>query len=182
MFKRFTLISLTAASFMLAAPAFADGTGKGPTYTAPAPLTPQPYTGYKNQDVTTTCQTTCSHSGGHTSHSGLPTDPVQSCCGHVPATVYHPSATVVNDPIPIVHVQVPQGLLIDTTSFTGGVGVGVNDVFVGGGGFFGGGLARSSFGARSSGVFAVRNAAFQRRFGGVRRGGGLGRRKGGGIR
>jgi len=122
MSTRSTLIALFATSFILAAPAYADGKGKGPTHVSPAPLS----------------QPVQKLDGGH------------NCCNHT-----HTPANVVPYTRPVVtRTPVEQIMTIDTSSFTGGVGVGVNDVFVGGGGFFG----RSGF--RGS------------RRGGIRRGGG----------
>ena len=145
MFTRSTLITLIAASFTLAGPAFADGKGKGPTHTAPAPL-PQ---------HTQTLQSAPQLAGG------------PSCCGHTHTQA--PLKTYTRTPV----APAEQIMTIDTSSFTGGVGVGVNDVFVGGGGFFGAG---SSFGARSRGASVARNVALSRSLSGrrgVRRGGGI---------
>lgn len=196
MFRRTYLIALIAAGFALAGPAFADGTGKGPTHNAPAPLTPQSFTIYPNQHATpvhtgsfvhNTCQPACGHSGGHLSHSGLPTNPRQTCCGHsVQAAPLHftpaPAPQFVQAP-----VQSGISLSSDTiASMNGGVGTGVNDVFVGG--FGGGSNFGGNFGARSAGVFARNNVAFARSVNGLRgnRGGsfkggrGHGGRRGGG--
>lgn len=77
-------------------------------------------------------------------------------------------------PLPVIAED--NGLRLDAVtigSMTGGVGVGVEQAFLGGGGFFSGrGGAVSSngaaFGTRSSGFFARRNAAFARGLGGRR--------------
>lgn len=196
MLKRLHTIAFVAAAF--AVPAFADGKGQGPTYNAPAPLVAQSYTQYTHTAPVphstyqhTTCNSTCGQTSG-TSYSGLPTNPQQNCCGHAPAVVYHAPAPVHHAPAPIVHTAAPVmsvragdvvGLDGSTiASFNGGVGTGVNDVFVGGG--FGAGFGGSSFGLRSSGFFAGRNAAFQRSFSGFRgnRGGGFRGGRGGGFR
>jgi len=159
MFHRSAIIALFAVSFALAGPAFADGKGKGPTHTAPAPLTPQTQT----IQHTNNCYSPCGLAGG-TSHSIRPV---------APAPVYR---------APVVQTQAVERIMtIDTSSFTGGVGVGVNDVFVGGG-FGNGNFAGSSFGTRSSGAFAFRNAGIQRGFSGVRRSGFRGRSRGFGGR
>jgi len=195
MFKRLHLVALLAAAFAFAAPAFADGTGKGPTYNAPPPLTPQPYTIYTNPAPvphttyhSTTCRSSCGHSTG-LSHSGLPTNPRQTCCGHsyaAPAPVYHAPAPapVIHQAAPVMSMRAGDVVSLDPTtvaSFGGGVGTGVNDVFVGGGGF-GSGFNGGSFGLRSSGFFAGRNAALQSSIGGfrgARRGGFKGGNRGG---
>lgn len=201
MLKRSITIIAMAASFVLAAPAHADGTGKGPTHNAPAPLTPQSYTVYPNQHGVTHYQgapaLTVSHSGcshsqaNHVSHSGLATNPHPVCYGHAQTVTHHAPAPVTYTQAPIVHAPVQQPMMmVDTSSFTGGVGVGVNDVFVGGGGFFGGGAVGSTFGARASGAFAGRNVALSRSLSGFRgarrgnnfKGGGRGGVRGGGRR
>ena len=184
MLKRITFIALFTAGFAMSAPAFADGTGKGPTYNAPAPLTPQSYTTYNNHPTTynhnTLCHSGCASSGPHYSNSGLPTNPRPTChsgCNYTPPTAtYIPPHT----PVPVVHhpvVSTPQMRAGDVvsldgatiSSMNGGVGVGVNDVFVGGG-FGSGGFVGSSFGTRASGAFAGRNVALSRSFSGSRRG------------
>ncbi len=188
MLKRFIILATTAASFALASPAYADGTGKGPTYNAPAPLTPQSYTIYPNQNGVVHHQSThtpaVSHSGcnhsqvSHVSYSGLATNPRPVCYGHTQTVTTH--TPVVHTQKQVIHtstVQQPM-MMIDTSSFTGGVGVGVNDVFVGGGGFFGGGAVGSAFGARASGAFAGRNVALSRSLSGFRGGSRAGSRRG----
>lgn len=77
-------------------------------------------------------------------------------------------------PDPVIAVD--NGLRLDAAtigSMTGGVGVGVEQAYLGGGSFFGatGGAVSSNgaaFGTRASGFFARRNAAFSRRISGHR--------------
>lgn len=195
MLKRSHIIALFTGLIAVSAPAFADGTGKGPVYNAPAPLTPQSTTIYHNpapishSGHSATCHSTCGQTSG-LSHSGLATNPHQNCCGHASAPVYHAPAPapIYHAPAPIVHAPIQQGMIVDISGFSGGVGVGVHDAFVG---FGGGAVGGSNFGLRSSGFFAGRNANLQRSIGGFRgaRGGGFrggrggfrgGRRGGGG--
>gem|GEM_PF-3381925 len=164
---------------IFATPAFADGTGKGPTYNAPPALTPQPYTIYTNPAPVphttyhaTTCRSSCGHSTG-LSNSGLPTNPRQTCCGHsyeAPAPVYHAPAQIIHQAAPVMNMRAGDVVSLDPStvaSFGGGVGTGVHDVFVGGGGF-GSGFDGGSFGLRASGFFAGRNAALQSSISGFR--------------
>lgn len=129
----------------------------------------------------------CGHSGGGLSYSGLATNPVSTCREHTSAHVtytpapqvhYAPApAPIYHTPAPVVHQPVQQTnyVSIDTSGFSGGVGVGVNDVYVGGGGFGDGG--GTAFGARANGAFAGRNVAFSRSINGFRGG-----RRGGGFK
>lgn len=187
------ILAFIFAAFAFSAPAFADGTGKGPTYVAPAPLTAQPHTRYLAPQPTTyhsgtLCHSSCGQSTG-LSHSGLPTNPRQTCCGHTPAPapVYHAPA-----PQPVYHAPAPvvqQGMTLDISGFDGGVGVGVNDVFVGGGGFGNGfvgstGASAGFVGFRSVNRGNVRGGKSGFRgsrsgFRGASRGGNRGRRGGG---
>ena len=191
------ILAFIFAAFAFSAPAFADGTGKGPTYVAPAPLTAQPHTRYLAPQPTTyhsgtLCHSSCGQSTG-LSHSGLPTNPRQTCCGHTPAPapVYHAPAPqpVYHAPAPVVQQVVQQGMTLDISGFDGGVGVGVNDVFVGGGGFGNGfvgstGASAGFVGFRSVNRGNVRGGKRGFRgsrsgFRGASRGGNRGRRGGG---
>lgn len=135
--------------------AFADGkTGGGPSHVAPPPLTSHGV----SPPVPTRCEQTCSTGRSYSGHATNPRPSCYSGCGqaeihHQPPEHHHSTRTV-------IHTEtVDQGLRLDSStiaSMTGGVGVGVNDVFVGGGGFVG----SSNFGLRSSGFFARRNASF----------------------
>lgn len=196
MLKRSIFFAMIVASFAFAGPAFADGTGKSPVYNAPPPLTAQPHSGFITPHAS--CPSSCGSSGSHYSNSGLPTNPRPSCCGHTTAApIHHAPVQQTYAQVPVVHQTIAQtnsGLVLDAAtiaSMNGGVGTGVNDVFVGGGGFFGGGFAGSGFGARASGAFAGRNVALSRSLSGFRgrrgfaggsRGGFRGGRRGGGRR
>lgn len=162
MFGKTALLMLGCFAWGLAGPAFADGKkGGGPTYTPPAVLTPHaaPQPGHSYR------------------HATNPRPLCRTSCDHTP--VYRPPVRQEHRETRVVHTStVEQGLRLDAAtiaSMNGGVGVGVNDVFVGGGGGFGTGFSGSGFGARSSGFFARRSAVFQRSFSSSRRG-----RRGGG--
>ena len=176
MLKYSHILALLIAAFAFSAPAFADGTGKGPTYKAPAPLTPQPSVAHSNA----VCHSSCGQTTG-LSHSGLATNPRPVCCGHAaPAPVYHAPA-----PQPVYYAPAPavqQAMTLDISGFNGGVGVGVNDVFVGGGGF--GNAFVGSTGIRT-GFVGINRSVNRGGFSGGRRGfrgGSRGGHRGGGGR
>ena len=173
MLKRSIFFAMIIASSVFAGSAYADGKGKSPVYNAPPPLTTQSHGGFITPSAN--CSSSCGSSGSHYSHSGLPTNPQPLCCGHTSAApTYHAPVQQTYVQTPVVQRSVTQtntGLVLDgatIASMNGGVGVGVNDVFVGGGGFFGGGFTGTSFGTRASGAFARRNVALSRSVSGRR--------------
>ena len=161
---------------IIAAPAMADGTsGSGPAHTAPPPLTPQMHTKtLHHSGFATNPRPNCHQSCSQVQMCGTCMSHCQTtCCGHTTIHMGQPQIVSVTTSAPV-----SEGIKLDDAtilSMNGGVGTGVNDVFVGGGGGF---ASAGGFGRRTPGFAftGARSGTFGRSRirtgfrGGIRRG------------